>query len=65
MEPLPLAEKESIHNQVKQDKKLKPNEEFAVALNKSKPSQADFQTICKVRNFVSKYYKDGDSNQGL
>ena len=65
MEPLPLAEKESIHNLVKQDKNLKSNEEFAVALNKSKQSQADFQTISKVRNFVSKYYKDSDSNQGL
>ena len=65
MEPLPLAEKESIHNIVKQDRELKSNEEFTVALNKSKQNQADFQTISKVRNFVSKYYKDSDSNQGL
>ena len=65
MEPLPLAEKESIHNIVKQDRELKSNEEFTVALNKSKQNQADFQTISKVRNFVSKYYKDCDSNQGL
>ena len=65
MEPLPLAEKESIHNLVKQDRKLKSNEEFTVAPNKSKQNQADFQTISKVRNFVSKYYKDSDSNQGL
>ena len=65
MEPLPLAEKESIHNLVKQDRTLKSNEEFSVSLNKSKQNQADFQTLSKVRNFVSKYYKDCDSNQGL
>ena len=66
MEPLALAEKESIHNLVKQDKILKSNEEFAVdALNKSKQNQSDFQTLSKVRNFVSKYYKYSDSNQGL
>ena len=66
MEPLGLAEKESIHNLVKQDKILKSNEEFAVdALNKSKQNQSDFQTLSKVRNFVSKYYKDSDYNQGL
>ena len=65
MEPLPLAEKESVHNLVKQDRELKSNEEFTVALNKSKQNQSDFQTLSKVRNFVSKYYKDSDSNQGL
>ena len=66
MEPLALAEKESIHNQVKQDRKVKINQEFPIALNKSKQNQADFQTLSKVRNFVSKYYKDCDSpNQGL
>ena len=65
MDPLPLAEKESIHNLVKQDRKLKSDEEFTVTLNKSKQNQSDFQTISKVRNFVSKYYKDCDSNQGL
>lgn len=65
MDPLPLAEKESIHNLVKQDRKLKSDEEFTVTLTKSKQNQSDFQTISKVRNFVSKYYKDCDSNQGL
>ena len=56
MDPLPLAEKESIHNLVKQDRKLKSDEEFTVTLTKSKQNQSDFQTISKVRNFVSKYY---------
>lgn len=65
MDPLPLAEKENIHNLVKQDRKLKSDEEFTVTLTKSKQNQSDFQTISKVRNFVSKYYKDCDSNQGL
>jgi len=65
MDPLPLAEKENIHNLVKQDRKLKSDEEFTVTLTKSKQNQSDFQTISKVRHFVSKYYKDCDSNQGL
>ena len=71
MEPLSLAEKEHVHNLVKQDRKLISTEPINISsLNKPKQNKtedykADFQTISKVRNFVSKYYKDSDSNQGV
>ena len=71
MEPLSLAEREHVHNLVKQDRKLMSTEPINIpSPNKSKQNRtedykSDFQTISKVRNFVSKYYKDSDSNQGI
>ena len=70
MDPLPLADIENVHNLVNQDRKLTFNEPFNIKNEKSKQkkvedNKADFQTLSKVRNFVNKYYKDCDSNQGL
>ena len=70
MDPLPLADIENVHNLVNQDRKLTFNEPFNIQNEKSKQkkvedNKADFQTLSKVRNFVNKYYKDCDSNQGL
>ena len=66
MDPLPLAEKESVHNLVRQDRKstyLSSSENSKH--RKIQDDKTDFQTLSKVRNFVSKYYKDCDTNIGL
>lgn len=68
MDPLPLADIDNVHNLVTQERKRTSNENMLNEKSKQKKvedNKADFQTLSKVRNFVSKYYKYCDSNQGL
>ena len=68
MDPLPLADIDNVHILVTQERKRTSNENMLNEKSKQKKvedNKADFQTLSKVRNFVSKYYKYCDSNQGL
>ena len=66
MDPLPLADKESVHNLVRQDRNnTSQNYHDNSKHRKIHDNKTDFQTLSKVRNFVSKYYKDCDTNLGL
>lgn len=64
MDPLPLAEKEKIHNAVRQDlKEVVKREEtemssYAEMQKLKKPIDSDFLTTRKACSFVSKYYKN-------
>ena len=66
-----LADKDYVHSLVRQDRKLISREPVNISgrdkskQNRAEDYKADFKTISKVRNFVSKYYKEPDSNQGF
>ena len=71
LDPLALADKDYVYSLVRQDGKLISREPVNISgrdkskQNRAEDYKADFKTISKVRNFVSKYYKEPDSNQGF
>ena len=59
MRPLALAEKEKVHNIVRQDTHLSSSSSCSETQKHKKPIlTSDFETARKTCNFVSKYYKN-------
>ena len=70
MNPLPLAEKEKIHNVVRQDLKENSRSQenelssYLEMQKQKKPMDSDFLTTRKACSFVNKYYKNSTQIRG-